>query len=75
MDENLIIRIVVTLHYIDFLLYRLVDFLYLLRITPYRNGIFVNILDAAGRYIQALDIYLSAGEYCGNLIQDTRNVL
>ena len=75
MDKDLIIGIVITLHYIDFLLYRLVDFLYLLLIAPHGDSILVDVLDAAGRYIQALDIYLSAGEYRCNLIQDTSDIL
>jgi len=48
MDEDLVIRVIVALHHINLLLYRLVDLLYLLRITPYRDGIFVDVLDAAG---------------------------
>ena len=74
-DENLIICIIITLHHINFLLYCLVDFLNLLSITPYRDGIFVDVLDTASRHIQALDIYLSSCKYSGNLIQDTGNIL
>ena len=60
---------------IDFLLNSLVDLLYLLRIAPYGNGILMNVLNATGRNIQALDINLSTSKYCGNLIKDTRNIL
>ena len=75
MDEDLVVRVVIALHYVDFLLYRLVDFLNLLGIAPHRDGIFVDVLDAASRYVQALDVHLSASEDGSNLIQDTSDVL
>ena len=74
-DKDLVIGVIVTLHHIDLFLYRLVDFLYLLLVTPHRNGVLVNVLDTAGRYIQTLNIHLSASKHGCNLIQNTGNVL
>ena len=75
MDKDLIIRIIIALHHVDFLLYCLIDLFYLLRITPYRNRILMDILDTTCRYIQALNIHLSTSEHSSYLIQNTRNIL
>ena len=75
LNEDFIVGKVVGLKHIDFLLDLLGDDHNLLFGCPAGNGIFVHSLNAGGRHIQTLNVYLPTGKYGSNLIQYTGKVL
>ena len=74
-DKQLIVCEVVGLDDINLLLNLTGNLLNLVRVAPSGNRVLVDTLNALGRHVQTLDIHLATGKHCGNLVQDTRNVL
>ena len=75
MDEDIVVRVVVTFDDINLLLYLLLDLQNLIGIAPAGDGVLMDAINAGSRHVQTLDVHLSTGKDTGDLIEDTRHVL
>ena len=74
-DKQLIVSEIVGLYNIDTLLNLTGDLDNLILIAPSCDGVFVYTRNAGGRYVQTLNIHLTARKHSRHLIQDTSHVL
>ncbi len=75
MNEKFIISIIISLHNIYLLLYSLSNLYYLFFITKTGDSVFMNICNTTCRYIQTLNIHLTACKHSSYLIKNTCNIL